>query len=138
MSTFERRDNTFEFGKGKTCFQRFSSVALRKCSTTGSVQVRMHGTDARVIKTCRNAVRLYHLPVCGLHYEAFAAVQNTGLAKLRSSRAHTAVDAATGGFYRNNFHTVFVKKMIKGTRSIAATAHAGNHMRRQFAAGVLL
>ena len=61
--------------------------------------MRMQGTDARVIQSCRNAVRFYHLPVTGLHQQAHAAMEDARVAQLRSCGAEPALQAMAGSFH---------------------------------------
>src|SRR4051794_22458532 len=98
----------------------------------------MHRSDTRVIQTCRNAMWLYYLPICSLHYEAFAAMQHTGFAQLGGSCTHAAANAMTCCFYGYYLYAVFIQKVVESTCSITTAANASYHMRRQLAAGFLL
>src|SRR3569833_355057 len=134
MRRLQGRDDARQPGELECRLQRLLIRCAEEGGSLAIKKMRMQGTDARIIETGRNAVRFHDLAILRLHNEALAAVQHAWLTQLRSGCAHSAVDAMSRGLYRYQLYTEVVQEVIECPRRIAAATHAGDDMRRQFAA----
>ena len=68
---FQRRDDPFMQAKRFKGFQGFIVGNRHVISASSAVEIRMLRADGREIQPGRNGVRLFNLPVFGLHHRRF-------------------------------------------------------------------
>ena len=77
MGALQRGNNAFQPGELKCGPNRFVICSTKKKPAACFKKMGMQGTNTRIIQTRGNTVRLHYLPVFGLHYQAFTAMQYT-------------------------------------------------------------
>src|SRR5665213_166651 len=97
----------------------------------------MLGTDAGIIETGADRMRLFNLPVA-VHQEISAiAVQYARFAAGDGSRVPAARQAVPGCLDTVDFNRAIVEERVKQSHGVGATAYAGNQRSRQPAVGGL-
>ena len=91
---------------------------------------RMLRPNTRVVEPRTDTVRLYHLPILGLHDIATAAMQYSWLTQLCRRSAHPGTNTMPCRFHSYQLYAQIIQKMIKGACRIAAAADTGDDMRR--------
>src|SRR5579872_6428903 len=131
MRALERRNDPFRARKGSKCFQRLRVGNRYVGGPAGLLQMRMLGTNARVIKPSANRVRLHDLPKRGLQKIRTRSVQHSYAPGADRGGRTPAVDALSRGFDAPQPHVFVVQKRREDSHGIASAADARDHIARQ-------
>src|SRR5881275_2247785 len=81
---------------------------------------------------------LHYLPVCSLHDQAFASMQDPIPSQLGSCSTPARTNSFASRFNGNDLYSFFFQEMIKSTSRITSPAYTGNYVCREFRPGLVL
>src|SRR5215204_361936 len=122
----EGRDDSFAAAERLERLQRFAIGDADERSAAGFLEVRKLWSDAGVVETGRNGVRLLHLAEFVLQDIRARSVQDTDCASAERRRMAPALDAVPGGLHADELDFAILNERIEDTHRIGAAADAGD------------
>ena len=87
-------------------------------------QVGMHGSDARIIESCRYALGLHDLSVWGLHHKGACSMQYAQSASMYCGSGMARVGALPSCFCQYDPHSLIIDIMVDGAGGIGSSSYA--------------
>ena len=117
--------NTCQF---EGCTKCLVIVGGQYSGTLLFVEIAMDRASARIVKTCRDAIRFDDLAIVGLHQFDARTMEDTECANLHGCCRLTRIDAVATSLGKHKAYALVVDVMVDGACSIRSTTHTSHEI----------